>query len=180
MREEGVDGTVEGLTVGDKDRIQVGRVVTIIEGASEDNGDGFIVVDSAMEGLEDGPLEGGYEIIDVDTREGTAVGNNVSELRVDDTVGIYVGASTLLEKAPNRIHLASDGVSPFNKNSIWYPCSRILASGGATTRRRPLLIFVNVGKTTLCVISVLEAPAPGVMIETPVTVPLNATMNELP
>ena len=175
MREEGVDGTVEGLTVGDKDRIQVGRVVAIIEGASEDNGDGFIVVDSAMEGLVDGPLEGGYEIIDVDTREGTAVGNNVG-----DTVGVYIGASTLLNKAPNRIHLASDGVSPFNKSSIWYPCSRILASGGATTRRRPLLIIVNVGKTTLCVISVFEAPAPGVMIETPVTVPLNVTMNELP
>ena len=72
MREEGVDGTVEGLAVGDKDRIQVGRVVGIIEGASEDNGDGFIVVDSAMEGLVDGPLRGGYEIIDVDKREGTA------------------------------------------------------------------------------------------------------------
>ena len=174
MREEGVDGTVEGLTVGDKERIQVGRVVAIIEGASEDNGDGFIVVDSAMEGLVDGPLEG-------DTRSSMLI--HEKELLwaiMLVIVGVYIGASTLLNKAPNRIHLASDDVSPFNKSSIWYPCSRILASGGATTRRRPLLIIVNVGKTTLCVISVFEAPAPGVMIETPVTVPLNVTMNELP
>lgn len=82
-----------------------------------------------MEGLVDGPLEG-------DTRSSMLI--HEKELLwaiMLMIVGVYIGASTLLNKAPNRIHLASDGVSPFNKSSIWYPCSRILASGGATTRK---------------------------------------------
>ena len=64
---------------------------------------------------------------------------------VDDN-GLTVGFPDGCERSLNRIHLASDGVSPFNKNSMWYPCSRILASGGANIESLPS-DWVNIGNT---------------------------------
>eukprot|EP01036_Dinobryon_divergens_P029824 gene29823-biopygen24081 len=114
------DGLVVGLAVGFLDGAEDGRLIGVFDGAA----DGLVV--GLVVGLVD----------EADSHEVVGFADGAADGEVDMADGTAEG------------QLASDGVSPFSKYSIWYPWSRIVASGGAKIDSWPA-VWVKVGNTIL-------------------------------